>query len=354
VPDWAISEWPMREQPDELLAELYHAYAPLHQEETPDDPRPSLEADIAAERSMPAPEGGVVLVARDPAGEIAGWSRCRWEELPGWDHTLNVRVMVLPERRRQGLGRILLERSVAVAEARKLRLVIGRTRDTIPAGGAFCLRFGAKAVQTGNENRQDLHAVDRALVDRWLAEGPDRGSGYHLQFIAGSTPPELVGQVAKAHNALNTAPRDDLDVGDTEITPELVRQFEDSAAAAGDELWSYYAVHDDTGDFVGTTGIWIPPSTPDRVYVGATAVDPAHRGHALGKWLKAAMTERIVTELPAVRWVLTWNAESNDAMQSINRQLGFRPTFVSTTWQVATDILRGNLADGAPERRTSD
>jgi hypothetical protein len=32
-----------------------------------------------------------------------------------------------------------------------------------------------------------------------------------------------------------------------------------------------------------------------------TAVAPAHRGRALGEWLKAAMTQKVIDELPAAR-----------------------------------------------------
>src|SRR5215469_9339437 len=80
--------------------------------------------------------------------------------------------------------------------------------------------------------------------------------------------------------------------------------------------------------------------------VGDTAVDPAHRGVGLGKWLKAAITRQILTGLPGVRWVITYNAGSNDAMLAINNQLGFRTAAVHTTWQVETSKLRDRLSSG--------
>jgi mycothiol synthase len=343
VPAWTIEEWPIREQPDELLRELYHARDALHQEWAPGDPRRSLDDEIAEIRHMPPPEGGVMLVARDAAGSVAGFSSCGWEQLTGWDHVLWVGVAVLPGRRRQGLGRLLLDRSAGVAERQGLRLVIGRTRENVPAGAEFCRQFGADPAQVGRENRLDLRTVDRALVDRWIAEGPVRAPGYRLQFVDGRTPPELAGRVADVMNVMNTAPRDDLDVDDMVVTAELVSQYEDAAAAAGHGHWAYYAVDGATGRFVGVTDISIRPGTPDRVHVGDTAVDPAHRGKGLGKWLKAAITKKIIDELPEVRWVITWNAGSNDAMLAINNQLGFRPAAVTTTWQLATSDLRARL-----------
>jgi mycothiol synthase len=325
------------------MAELYQATAELHEEATPDDPRRPLADEIANARHRPAPEDGVVLVARDGSGAVAGVATCSWEQLSGWDHLLQVEIEIPPGQRRKGLGRALLERSAGVAERRGLRLVTGRTRRTVPSGAAFCRQFGAEQAMIAEENRLDLRAIDRGLVDRWLADGPPRARGYQLRFVAGRTPAELGQRVAQVLNVMNTAPRENLDVSDTLVTPELVAQYEDARAAAGHEHWAYYAVEESSGRFAGLTEIWISPGLRDRVFVGDTAVDPADRGLGLGKWLKAAMTRRILTELPDVRWVITWNAGSNDAMLAINRQLGFRTAEVVTTWQVSTQQLRARL-----------
>jgi mycothiol synthase len=344
VSAWTIEEWPVREQPDGLLAELYAARAVLHAEATPDDPRRPLADEIAAVRHMPATDDGVMLVARDAVGGIAGFSSCGWERVPGVDHLMWTGIEVLPDERRRGLGRLLLSRSAAIAEQQGLRLMIGRSRANVPSGAAFCQRFGAEQAMVGRENRLDLRAVDRELVARWVADGPVRAPGYRLEFVAGRTPSELIDRVAQVFNVMNTAPRENMDISDVAITPELVRSFEDARLSAGQQLWAYYAVEQSSGRFVGLTNIEIVPGTPDRVHVGDTGVDTAHRGHALGKWLKAAITERILAELPNVRWVITWNAGSNDAMLGINSQLGFRVVAVTTTWQIATDRLQAGLA----------
>jgi mycothiol synthase len=343
VSSWTIEEWPLRDQSDELLSELYQAREELHLEWAPGDPRRPLADEVARLRNLPEPMDGVMIVARDDAGSVAGISECSWEQLEGWRHICWVEVRVLPAGRRQGLGRLLLDRSVTVAERRGSRLIMGQTRENVPSGAAFCRHFGAEPGQVGRENRLDLRSVDRALVDRWIADGPVRAPGYRLEFVDGSTPPELADRVAEVLNVMNTAPRDDLDFGDTQITPELLRQYEEAGEKAGRGHWAYYAVDEASGRFVGTTDITIRPGNPDRVHVGDTGVDPAHRGKSLGKWLKAAMTRRILDGLPDVRWVITFNAASNDAMLAINNQLGFRQSAVTTMWQVPTSDLRARL-----------
>jgi len=346
VPDWTFEEWPQREQPDALMAEVYAACAPLHAEATPEDPRRPLAEEIASVRHQAPAEDGIVMVARDATGAIAGYLDCGWEQVPGIDHMLTAEISVLPGWRRRGLGGLLLDRVTGVAEQRGLRLITGRTRDNVPSGAAFCDWFGAQPAMVLRENRLNLRAVDVELVARWIAEGPVRAPGYRLEFVAGRTPPELVDRVADVYNVMNSAPREDLDMGDIPITADLVREQEEAALAAGQRLWAFYAVEESSGRLVGLTTIMIRPGTPDRVWVGDTGVDLQHRGRGLGKWLKAAITERILTELPEVRWVITWNAGSNDAMLGINTELGFRTVAVHTTWQIATDQLRARLAAG--------
>ena len=343
---WTIDEWPLREQPEGLLAELYAVRGELHAEATPGDPRMPLAGEIASARHPPADEDGLVLTARDAGGAIRGYASCGWVNLPGWDHLLQAHVAVLPCARRQGLGRLLLDSAVDVAQRRGLRLVTGRTKDNVPAGAAFCAAMHARQAMVADENRLDLRGADRTLIARWLADGPRRAPAYRLLFVAGPTPPDLADEVASVLNVMNTAPRENLDVGDTLITPELVKQNDEAMSAMGAERRAYYAVDAASGKFVGLTDITVRPELPDRVWVGDTAVDPAHRGQGLGKWLKAAITQHILDDLPAVRWVITWNAGSNEPMLAINHDLGFRAVAQYTTWQIPVAELRAQLAVG--------
>jgi hypothetical protein len=63
----------------------------------------------------------------------------------------------------------------------------------------------------------------------------------------------------------------------------------------------------------------------------------------LGKWLKAAMLERLHRERPDVRVVRTGNADTNAAMLAINEALGFAVAREAIVWQVATDDLARRL-----------
>jgi mycothiol synthase len=334
----------LRDMPEDLIRELYAAFAPLRAEAAPDDPPQPVEQVLAVARNLPEGHDGATIVARDEAGQITGSADVAVQDIAGYRHVAWVNVRVLPGRRRAGIGGALLRGAVEVAQRFGRSLLMGRTRETVPAGEAFARRVGAELGQSTIENRLDLRAVDRDLVRSWAEAGPARAPGYHLQWVKGATPAHLVPDVIAVLLTLNTAPRDNLRVGDVMVTPQLLREQEQAAAAAGLERWACYAVEDATGAFVGLTDIVVSSAVPERLQVGNTAVDPAHRGRALGKWLKGAMTQRILDELPAARWLVTGNAASNAAMLSINRQLGFLTSATMKTWQVTADRAHAYLS----------
>ena len=76
-----------------------------------------------------------------------------------------------------------------------------------------------------------------------------------------------------------------------------------------------------------------------------TGVSPEFRGRGLGRWLKAAMLDRIVRERPGVKFVRTGNADSNAAMLGINRALGFTPYVSRCVWQLETEKALAYLAE---------
>jgi mycothiol synthase len=58
------------------------------------------------------------------------------------------------------------------------------------------------------------------------------------------------------------------------------------------------------------------------------------------------MIQRIFDERPDVEDVRTGNADSNDPMLGINRQLGFKPFVSDYIWQVPVERVRAYL-DGS-------
>jgi GNAT superfamily N-acetyltransferase len=65
-----------------------------------------------------------------------------------------------------------------------------------------------------------------------------------------------------------------------------------------------------------------------------TGVFPQYRNKGLGRWLKAAMLDKVLKERPQAKYVRTGNADTNVAMLKINTALGFKPYMAEALWQV--------------------
>jgi GNAT superfamily N-acetyltransferase len=193
-------------------------------------------------------------------------------------------------------------------------------------------------------NRLVLADVDRHLVQRWIDEGPSRAQGYSLVTVDGRYPDDLIDDVVDVMGVMNDAPRDDLQMEDMKITVEQMREIEKGMLAQNIEHWSIFVRHDASGKLVGLTDVSWDPDQPETVFQGNTGVRPEHRGHALGKWLKAVMLKRILDERRSAVDVRTGNADSNDAMLGINTKLGFKPYVAASNWQVTTEKLRDYLS----------
>jgi mycothiol synthase len=118
---------------------------------------------------------------------------------------------------------------------------------------------------------------------------------------------------------------------DDHITPEKLQQVEELMLATGTERWTMYVREKTSGKFAGFTEVFWNPNRGHLVQQGDTGVFPQHRNKGLGRWLKAAMLEKMIQERPAVKLVRTDNADSNVAMLRINHELGFKP-YLSECW----------------------
>jgi mycothiol synthase len=275
------------------------------------------------------PEHRVTALSVD-APELRAAARVGWEDVPENRHLAYVDLMVEPSTRRQGLGRRLLAAAAEVAAADGRTLLTSGTSSRTPAGEGFARAVGAYLGLVEHENRLVLGEVDRELLREWLRPAP----GYRTLQIDGPNPPELIEEAAAIVEVMNDAPRGELQEEDFRARPELMQQRDHALAAAGFHVWTVFAQHEASGRLVGFTRLSGHPSKPRVIEQWGTGVAREHRGHGLGRLLKATNLQRVLTELPDAREVLTTNADSNEWMLAINHALGFRRVADWQHWQV--------------------
>lgn len=339
----SIERFDLRKLSDEGLRELHAHEQALSAELDPDDPPRPFANYAASVRSMPTFFEIEGFLIRDGSGEVSGKAEAVFFLTRENAHLTQVDLTVRPDRRRLGFGRALLNEVVGAASARDRTLLIGATNSRIPSGEAFARHFNARPEMTSRISTLPIVNVDKSLIRNWITDGPARAPGYSLLKVDGHCPDELVEQVVDLMHVMNEAPGSD-SVEDRQFTVEQFREAEHQHESVKGINWRIFATDNISGKLVGFTDVSWNPSLPETISQGNTGVLPEHRGHALGKWMKAAMLERILHDLPQVLEVETNNAESNAAMLGINDQLGFKAEMAQTTWLADVGELRAHFA----------
>jgi len=219
-------------------------------------------------------------------------------------------------------------------------------RSLIIAGGdysdeanEFWTGLGARLSYIEQESRLDMASVDAALMQDWINAAPQ---GYRLLYWSRSCPDDWIGVLVDTCNAMNDAPRDDLDFADMYVDAEMMRGEIKARNARGLEFRGILAV-DDEGSAAGSTEVFVNRHRPECSWQWTTVVLRAHRGRRIGRWMKAAMWQWLRASEPAVTHIETGNAASNSHMLAINTEMGYQPTHKMACWQAPISTLESSL-----------
>jgi mycothiol synthase len=316
----------------------------IRHERLPDDPPVALDETINELHNIPPYVELKFWTAHTPAeGEIIAVGYIQLLRMEENQHLAAIEVTVQPAYRRQGIGRQLLSLLAQAAITDNRRLLIAQTNDRIPAGEAFMARLGAKKGLVGHVNQLRIVDLDPQLIDRWLQQGNARSSEFELGLWDGPYPEEQLPAITHLVELANQQPFGEIEIEDMHLTPQQLRQQEQMIFARGNHRWTYYVIERSTGKFAGYTETTWNPNRPEVLNQDMTGVFPEYRNRGLGRWMKAAMLEKVTRELPQVRYVRTGNADSNAAMLKINTELGFQPYYAQAMWQVETETVLANL-----------
>ncbi len=317
----------------------------MQSERLPDDPPISLDEQIRDYQNIPSfvdVNAWVVWNSTDSTAVGVGVIVFMLTETN--QHLGELDIQVLPEYRRQGIARRLLALTTETAQQKNRRLFIANTNERVPAGEAFMRRLGAKRGMETHTNQLAIAELNRDLVREWQARAPERASGFELGFWEGEYPERDIEEIAQLFRVMNTAPHDDLDMEDFNFTSEQMRERVRSNLARGKELWTMYVREKQTGKLAGFTEIFLNPNHPEILQQAGTGVLPKYRNHGLGRWLKAAMLDKILRERPQAKFIRTGNADSNAPMLKINHELGFKPYMSECIWQIEVEKARAYVS----------
>jgi GNAT superfamily N-acetyltransferase len=331
--DFQLRRVGFRDGTDKELMALHSIEAPIEAERRSNRMPQMLNPYMAFARTLPSQFDDHAWLVEDAEGGPVACAYC-WSHSAGDPRVMECDVLVRRDRRRQGIGSRLFAEIHDETVKLGRSLLVWSTFDTVPAGESFSRRLGAHIARLNRTSELLLASVEWKTIERWARAKRARALGYHLDMVDGVFPEHLRADAATLHHIMQTAPREDLDIGDTIIDSDFVADVDQALIEAGRTRWTAL-VRDADGACVGGTEVIFDPSDPKTVHQHNTGIDATNRGLGLAKWAKAAMLRRIRNERPEVVRVRTENAFSNAPMLAINDALGFRVVSTRTEWQLA-------------------
>jgi GNAT superfamily N-acetyltransferase len=244
-------------------------------------------------------------VAREN-GQIVGYASARVSEEKANSHVALVYLAVLPRHRRHGIGTELLRALPSLMPGRAVAESWHVFKDT--AGEHFATARGLRIITSMTAQRLDI------------TELPEIGAvpaGYELVNWTGRTPGEFIEAYVEGRNAMADAPFGDTAINSAGFTADRVRREEAVVLTSGRDRHVVLALRD--GEIAGLTIVERDLDHGTSAQQLDTVVVPAHRGHGLGRLMKA----RMLHELTGVEVIFTRTNSKNEHMLRVNHSLGY-------------------------------
>jgi GNAT superfamily N-acetyltransferase len=275
----------------------------------------------------------LLFLATGTGGTPVAAGRLR-RELTANRHLATLAIDVHPAHRRRGHGSAMLAHLEGVAASAGHTTLVAET--AVPPDAAV-EESGQYAFAAGHGYRLALHELRRRLdlpakadLAALAASAAEYHEGYRLVPFQDRTPDAYLAGWAQLMTLISVeSPVGDLNVGQDDPNPGLVRQREAARRAQGRSDFGVVALSPE-GEVVAVTRMVQEHGDPAKLGQGGTLVRRDHRGHRLGLAVKVANLRQLGASYTSVT---TWNAAANGPMIAINDALGFYVIEQGATYQ---------------------
>ncbi len=243
-------------------------------------------------------------------------------------HLADLEVNVLPERRREGIGRALYDEAMGRLHADGRTSVCGEVY--VPNGEGpgtpaydFAAGLGFEVVHREDHLMLDL-PVSADAIEALRSRARADAAAYEILTWQNRCPDEHVEAFAAMRTRMqNDVPTGEIDADPIVIDVERLRTGEQRIAKSFHSITAAARRRHD-GELGGYSLLYLPHGA-DYINQDDTLVMPEHRGHRLGSLLKCATLEIAQRQHPERVAIHTDTAVDNHAMQATNRHFGYRP-----------------------------
>lgn len=253
-----------------------------------------------------------------------------------WGRGIGTRALALVEEVARDHGRTVLQTVTEHPEAPGPRVEPPTGFGSVPAEGnaaRFLLARGFSLEQVERNSVLDVRGSSER-VDRLLDEARAASSDYRTVSWFAPTPPEHVEGYAlmKARMATD-APAAALEVSEEVWDADRVAAHDARYTDVGRTLHVVAAQHVATGRLCAFSELALGVEPTEVSHQEDTLVLTEHRGHRLGLLVKCENLVRRREIAPDSPRVMTYNAEENRPMLSINEAIGFEAIAYEGAWK---------------------
>ena len=189
-------------------------------------------------------------------------------------------------------------------------------------------------------DRKSVLEIEPALpsVRDLLADARSHADGYRVEQWMLPTPEAYRESFAWAKSRMSTdAPAAGLEIDEETWDVERLARHDARFIDGGQTMLVTVAVHEATGTVVAFNELCSGVDPTAATQQMDTLVLREHRGHRLGQLVKCAGILRWREVMPRSSRIVTWNAEENRPMLSINETIGFEPAAYIGAWKKVLD-----------------